>query len=71
METKTPLFKATKAVKKDIVIEDRNITMRNKLLYSIGFIIGALVLLALIAPSFKHFGRVTIPGLNDSTERVE
>lgn len=71
METKTPLFKATKAVKKDIVIEDTNKAIRNKLLYITGFLVCTLILLALLAPSFKHFGRVTIPGLNDSAERTE
>lgn len=71
METKTPLFKATKAVKKDIIIEDTNKAMRNKLLYITGFLVCILVVLALIAPSFKHFGSVTIPGLSDKSERAE
>jgi len=71
MKTKTPLFKATKAVKKDIVIEDTNKAVRNRLLYIIGFLVCVLTLLALIAPSFKHFGRVTLPRLDDSTERTE
>lgn len=70
MESKTPLFKATKAVKKDIVIEDRNKSFRKKVLSVISFLIVILVLLAFLAPRLRYFGSVTIPGLT-TMEKTE
>lgn len=64
MGSNTPVFKTTKVVKKDIVIEDMNKVRRNKLMLAVGILIVILVVLGLIAPRLKYFGAVSIPGLN-------
>ena len=68
METKIPAFKSSKVEKKNIILEDKNKSLRNKLMIVCLILFLVLSILTIIAPKFRYFNSVVIPGVNDNVE---